>query len=157
MVRGAIAYNTLSSLILIHGKMTAQWYVHDILQPYVLPFMAVLPRAIFQQDNARPNTARMSQDCLRHITTLSFSARFPDLTPIKHIWDHLVQSRRARHHSKRRRRWVGVIGNRRNGRRDIICPTALPWFGKKHGSVAKVLPVSRQRRMRQLALRGCVV
>ncbi|GFW90833.1 hypothetical protein TNCV_2418281 [Trichonephila clavipes] len=28
----------------------------------------------------------MSQDCLRHITTLLWPARFPDLSPIKHIW-----------------------------------------------------------------------
>ncbi|GFT12701.1 hypothetical protein TNCV_5094631 [Trichonephila clavipes] len=50
--------------------MTAQRYVHDILQPYVLPFMQRLPAAIFQQDNARPHTARVSQDCLCIITIL---------------------------------------------------------------------------------------
>ncbi|GFT95829.1 transposable element Tcb2 transposase [Trichonephila clavipes] len=37
MVWGAIAYNTWSPLVLIRGAMTAQWYVHDILQPHVLP------------------------------------------------------------------------------------------------------------------------
>lgn len=89
MVWGAIAYDTRSPLILIHGTMTAQRYVHDILQPHVLPLMARLPGAIFQQDNARPHTARMSQDCLRHITTLPWPARSPDLSPIEHIWDHL--------------------------------------------------------------------
>ncbi|GFT87741.1 uncharacterized protein TNCV_4000931 [Trichonephila clavipes] len=35
--------------------MTAQWYVHDILQPHVLPLMQQLPGASFQQDNARPH------------------------------------------------------------------------------------------------------
>ncbi|GFU91702.1 transposable element Tcb2 transposase [Trichonephila clavipes] len=40
-------------------------------------------------NTARPHTARMSQDCLRHITTFPWSARSPDLSPIKHIWDHL--------------------------------------------------------------------
>ncbi|GFV82038.1 uncharacterized protein TNCV_3152361 [Trichonephila clavipes] len=50
--------------------MTAQWYVHDILQPHVLILMQRLPRAIFQQDNVRPHTARMSQYCLLTITTL---------------------------------------------------------------------------------------
>ncbi|GFV49284.1 transposable element Tcb1 transposase [Trichonephila clavipes] len=43
--------------------MTAQRYVHDILQPHVLPLMQRLPGAIFQQDNTRPHTARVSQDC----------------------------------------------------------------------------------------------
>ncbi|GFV76835.1 transposable element Tcb2 transposase [Trichonephila clavipes] len=39
MVWGVIAYNTWSPLVLIRGTMTAQRYVHDILQPHVLPLM----------------------------------------------------------------------------------------------------------------------
>ncbi|GFV28843.1 transposable element Tcb2 transposase [Trichonephila clavipes] len=69
LVWGAIAYNTRSSLVLIHGPMTAQWYVHDILQPHVLPLMQRLPGAIFQQDNAWPHMARVSQDYLCTVTT----------------------------------------------------------------------------------------
>ncbi|GFW66013.1 transposable element Tcb1 transposase [Trichonephila clavipes] len=33
----------------------------------------------------------MSQDCPRMVTTLPWPARFPDLSPIEHIWDHLGQ------------------------------------------------------------------
>ncbi|GFX38794.1 transposable element Tcb2 transposase [Trichonephila clavipes] len=36
-----------------------------------------------------PHTARVSQDCLRTVTTLPWPARSPDLSPIEHIWDHL--------------------------------------------------------------------
>ncbi|GFT05116.1 transposable element Tcb1 transposase [Trichonephila clavipes] len=53
MVWGAIAYNTLLPLVLMHGTMTAQWYVQDILHPHVFPLMQRLPEAIFQQTNAR--------------------------------------------------------------------------------------------------------
>ncbi|GFX66584.1 transposable element Tcb2 transposase [Trichonephila clavipes] len=35
----AIAYNTRSPLVLIRGTMTAQRYVHGILQPHVLPLI----------------------------------------------------------------------------------------------------------------------
>ncbi|GFT32196.1 transposable element Tcb2 transposase [Trichonephila clavipes] len=70
MVWGAIVYNTWSPLVLIRGTMTAQRYVHDILQPHVLPLMQRLPGAIFQLDNARPHTARVSQDCLCTVATL---------------------------------------------------------------------------------------
>ncbi|GFY06956.1 transposable element Tcb2 transposase [Trichonephila clavipes] len=57
-------------LVFIRSTMTARLYVHDILQPHVLPLMHQLPGAIFQEDNTRPPTAR-------------------------HIWDHL--GRRAGH------------------------------------------------------------
>ncbi|GFX66102.1 transposable element Tcb1 transposase [Trichonephila clavipes] len=47
MVWGAIAYKTRSPLVLIHATMTIQWYVHDILQPYVFPFYKTVPRSHF--------------------------------------------------------------------------------------------------------------
>ncbi|GFW39793.1 transposable element Tcb2 transposase [Trichonephila clavipes] len=89
MVWGAIAYNTRSPLVLICGTMTAQRYVHDILQPHVLPLMQRLPGSIFQQDNARPHTARVTQDSLRTVTPHPWPVRSPDLSLIEHIWDHL--------------------------------------------------------------------
>ncbi|GFY32368.1 transposable element Tcb2 transposase [Trichonephila clavipes] len=49
IVWGAITYDAQSLLILIHDTITAQWYVHDIIQPHLLPLMAGLPGAIFQQ------------------------------------------------------------------------------------------------------------
>ncbi|GFS92427.1 transposable element Tcb2 transposase [Trichonephila clavipes] len=89
MVWGAIAYNTRSPLVLIRATMIAQRYVHDILQLHLLPLMPRLPGAIFQQDIAQPHTARVSQDCLCTVTTLSWPARSPDLSPMEYIWDHL--------------------------------------------------------------------
>ncbi|GFX79712.1 transposable element Tcb2 transposase [Trichonephila clavipes] len=89
MVSGVIPYNTRSPLVLIHVTMTAQRYVHDILQPHVLPLMQRLLGANFQQDNARPHTERVSQNCLRTVTTLLLPARSPDLSPIEYIWDSL--------------------------------------------------------------------
>ncbi|GFV28576.1 transposable element Tcb2 transposase [Trichonephila clavipes] len=91
MIWGDIAYNTRSLLVLIRGTMTPQWYVHDILQPHVLPFMQRLPGAIFQQDNARPHTAKVSQKFMCTVITLLWPARSPDLSPIEHIWHHLGQ------------------------------------------------------------------
>ncbi|GFX19743.1 transposable element Tcb1 transposase [Trichonephila clavipes] len=68
MVWGAIAYNTRSPLVLKRGIMTAQLYVHDILQPHVLTLMQRLSGALFLQDNARLHIARVSQDCLCTVT-----------------------------------------------------------------------------------------
>ncbi|GFW49323.1 transposable element Tcb2 transposase [Trichonephila clavipes] len=89
MVWGVTANNTRSPLVLIRGTMTAQWYVHDMLQPHVLPLIPRLPGAIFQQDNAHPPTVRISQVLFCTVTTLPWPARSPDLSPIEPIWDHL--------------------------------------------------------------------
>lgn len=89
MVWAAITYDTRTPLVIMRTTLTAQRYVQDILQPHVLPLMAGLSTAIFQQDNARPHTARVSRECLRNIATLPWPARSPDLSLIEHVWDHL--------------------------------------------------------------------
>ncbi|GFW16536.1 DDE_3 domain-containing protein [Trichonephila clavipes] len=66
MVWGAIAYDSRSTLIVMRGTLTGQRYVDDILRPHVGPFLNGLPEAIFQQDNARPYTARVAQYFLHH-------------------------------------------------------------------------------------------
>ncbi|GFW79375.1 putative transposable element [Trichonephila clavipes] len=53
--------------------------------------MQRLPRAFFQQDNARPHMTRVSQDCLRTVTTIPWPSRSPDSSPIEHICDHLEE------------------------------------------------------------------
>ncbi|GFU23006.1 transposable element Tcb1 transposase [Trichonephila clavipes] len=79
MVWGGIAYDSRSTLIVMRGNLTGQRYVDDILRPHVGPFLNGLPGAIFQQDNARPYTARVAQDFLRHFQTLPWPACSPDL------------------------------------------------------------------------------
>ncbi|GFV00285.1 HTH_Tnp_Tc3_2 domain-containing protein [Trichonephila clavipes] len=63
-VWGAISWDTRSSLVVLQGTLTARRYVDDILTPIVLPMLSSRPGAIYQQDNARPHTARLSQQCL---------------------------------------------------------------------------------------------
>ncbi|UYV84701.1 hypothetical protein LAZ67_X003137 [Cordylochernes scorpioides] len=64
MVWGAIAYDSRSPLLRIQGTMTAQRYVDDVLRPVTLPYLQEVPNALYQQDNARPHTARISQQAL---------------------------------------------------------------------------------------------
>ncbi|GFU58780.1 transposable element Tcb2 transposase [Trichonephila clavipes] len=85
MVWGAIAYDSRSTLIVMHGTLTGQRYVDDILRPHVGPFLNVLPGVIFQQDNGHPHTARVAQDFLRHFETLSWLVCSPDLSPVEHV------------------------------------------------------------------------
>ncbi|GFT90560.1 DDE_3 domain-containing protein [Trichonephila clavipes] len=71
------------------GTLTGQRYVDDILRPHVGLFLNSLLEAIFQQDNARPHTARVSQNFLRHFQTLPWPANSPDLSLVQHVWDQL--------------------------------------------------------------------
>ncbi|GFV59437.1 transposable element Tcb2 transposase [Trichonephila clavipes] len=85
MVRGGIAYDSRSTLIVMRGILTGQRYVENILRPHVGPFLNGLPGAIFQQYNARPHTARFALDFLRYFQTLPWPAGSPDLSPVEHV------------------------------------------------------------------------
>ncbi|GFU93260.1 transposable element Tcb2 transposase [Trichonephila clavipes] len=89
MVWGATAYDSRSTLIVMCGTLKGQRYVDDIRRPHVGPFLNGLPGAIFQKDKARPHTARVAQDFLRHFQTLSWPARSPYLSPVDHVLDQL--------------------------------------------------------------------
>ncbi|GFS90363.1 transposable element Tc1 transposase [Trichonephila clavipes] len=79
----------------IHTSLTDQRYVDTILLPNALSLMARHPGASFQQDNAKPHTARISLDCLRVVNTLPLPAGSPDLSPIEHVWDLVTRQIRT--------------------------------------------------------------
>ncbi|CAH2018799.1 unnamed protein product, partial [Acanthoscelides obtectus] len=89
MVWGAIAYGSRSPLIFIRGNMNAQRYIHEVLEPHLLPYLDTLADPTFQQDNARPHVARVTIDLFQHndVTLLPSPPRSPDLSPIEHVWD----------------------------------------------------------------------
>ncbi|GFX62134.1 transposable element Tcb1 transposase [Trichonephila clavipes] len=82
MVLGAIAYNTRSPELIIRGTMTAQWYVHDIPPPYVLPLMQDFPMSHFS-----------TRQCLalhgKGVTRLAPDCYYPSLAcPIPRIFSN---------------------------------------------------------------------
>ncbi|UYV75616.1 hypothetical protein LAZ67_13000750 [Cordylochernes scorpioides] len=87
MVWGAIAYDSRSPLLRIQGTMTAQRYVDDVLRQVTLPYLQGVPNALYQQDKARPHTARISQQALQDVQMLPWPPYSPDLSPIEHVWD----------------------------------------------------------------------
>lgn len=96
MVWGAISYDSRSTLVVIPNTLTANLYVSLVIQPVVLPFMNSIQGGVFQQDNARPHTAVVSQRALQSVDMLPWPARSPDLSPIEHVWD--IIGRQLQHH-----------------------------------------------------------
>ena len=70
----------------------------NVIEPTVVPYYARRHGSalIFQNDNARAHRARVVRGYLqfRWITTLPWPAKFPDLSPVEHVWD--ILGRRAR-------------------------------------------------------------
>ena len=96
-VWGAISNTGRSQLVRVQGNLTAAQFIQDILQPHVLPLMGT-PGAVFQQDNARPHTARITVVYFnnQNIRTLPWPSLSPDLSPIEHLWDELDLRLRVR-------------------------------------------------------------
>ena len=104
MVWGAIGLNQRVGPIIFqnvgHGRgngVNAARYIAQVLQPHVVPFFQRHQNFLFQQDNARPHTARVTQAFLRqnNINLLPHPARSPDLNPIEHFWDALQRRMNA--------------------------------------------------------------
>ncbi|GBM39213.1 hypothetical protein AVEN_223832-1 [Araneus ventricosus] len=64
-----------------------KFVVSLVIQPVVLPFMNNIQGSVFQQDNARPHTAVVTQHAVQSVDVLPWPVRSPDLSPIEHVWD----------------------------------------------------------------------
>ena len=62
MVWGAISYHGRSNLLRIESNLNNNRYVHEVLQPEVVPFLQRIPGDIFQQDSSPPNVAKTVRD-----------------------------------------------------------------------------------------------
>ena len=96
MIWGAMALNHLLEPVIFRNigpgrgnGVTAQRYITQVLAPHVVPFFERHPNFLYQQDNARLDTARVTLDFLRqnNVNLMPHPALSPDLNPIEHLWD----------------------------------------------------------------------
>jgi hypothetical protein len=100
MVWGGIMGGQKTWLIVIHGNWNAQRYINKVLNAKAIPFMPRNSPVEFQQDNARPRTARITHARLAavNVNTIQWPAMSPDINQIEHIWDVLGRNV-WRHHA----------------------------------------------------------
>ena len=86
MMWAAISNDRKTDLVHVLRNLTAVRYRDEILQPHLMHVIG-RQRKLFQQDNARPHTARVAMDYLEqnNINVLPWPSKSPDLNPIEHL------------------------------------------------------------------------
>ena len=78
--------------VVIDGNLTSRRYIDAVLEQVVVPFLHNQGGVtLYQQDNVRRHSARLTTDFLgqNNVQVVPWPAFSPDLSLIEHLWDQL--------------------------------------------------------------------
>ena len=90
-----------TDLIFIQGNLTAERYVEEVVQNYILPIAHEIgPDFVLMQDGARAHTSRVTTCFLEDsgIQVMDWPPHSPDLNCIEHLWDLIGRRLHNRQH-----------------------------------------------------------
>lgn len=100
MVWAGISMEGRTDLYIVpRGSLTAERYIEEILQDYVVPYAPFIgDNFLFMHDNARPHTAGIVREYLHQVNVpqIEWPSLSPDMNPIEHVWDMLGRRIRSR-------------------------------------------------------------
>uniref|UniRef100_A0AAR2IMB0 Tc1-like transposase DDE domain-containing protein n=1 Tax=Pygocentrus nattereri TaxID=42514 RepID=A0AAR2IMB0_PYGNA len=92
MVWGCVSAHGMGNLHICEGTINAERYI-QVLEQHMLPSKQRLFQGcpcLFQQDNAKPHSARVTTAWLRSKRVLDWPACSPNLSPIENVW-HIMK------------------------------------------------------------------